>query len=60
MQRGISVIPKSSNPGRLRENFNVLDFKLSDEDMARFDEITDDVRLMTFATWADHPWFPFK
>jgi len=33
-QRGISVIPKSSNPDRIKENFDVWDFALSDSEMA--------------------------
>ncbi|XP_070532970.1 aldo-keto reductase family 1 member B7-like [Ptychodera flava] len=33
IQRGISVVPKSSNPGRMRENLQVFDFVLSDQDM---------------------------
>ena len=33
--RGISVIPKSSSPGRLKDNFNCLDFQLDEEDKKR-------------------------
>jgi diketogulonate reductase-like aldo/keto reductase len=33
-QDGIVAVPKSSNPGRLRENLDVFDFELTDEDMA--------------------------
>lgn len=34
LQNGLSVIPKSTRPERLRENFAALDLELSDEDMA--------------------------
>jgi 2,5-diketo-D-gluconate reductase A len=37
MQRGDIVFPKSSNPDRMRENFDVLDFELSPEDVATID-----------------------
>lgn len=32
LERGIAAIPKSTNPTRLRQNLDVFDFKLSDED----------------------------
>ena len=35
MQRGVVAIPKSTHIERMEENFNIFDFELSEEDMAK-------------------------
>ena len=44
-QHSIPTIPKTSNSGRLRENINIYDFALSDEEMASIDSLNIDFRI---------------
>lgn len=40
VQKGVIVLPKTSNIKRLSENFDIWDFQLSDIEMAEIDDIT--------------------
>ncbi|KAE9546718.1 hypothetical protein FO519_010070, partial [Halicephalobus sp. NKZ332] len=60
IQRGICVIPKSSNEARIKENIEIFDFELSQEEMGRFGEIKERRRLFKFLETVHHPLFPWR
>ncbi|MFP5069418.1 aldo/keto reductase [Pseudonocardia nantongensis] len=39
IQLGNIVFPKSNNPDRMKENFEILDFTLSDDDLAKIEQL---------------------
>lgn len=45
LQNEVVTIPKSSHPGRIRENAAIFDFELTEEDMARIGELDRGKRL---------------
>lgn len=61
IQRGTVVIPKSCTPSRIKENYGVWDFQLSDEDMGRIASLERGLQILTLAErdW-NHPHYPFK
>ena len=55
LQQGVVVIPKSANPKRIRENANVFDFQLSDEEMKQIAGLD---RQESIITWRpEENWF---
>ncbi|MEM9387820.1 MAG: aldo/keto reductase, partial [Pseudomonadota bacterium] len=48
LQNGVVVIPKSSNPARIKENIDVFDFSLDVATMQRIDALNEDLRLLGF------------
>jgi diketogulonate reductase-like aldo/keto reductase len=44
LQQGRSAIPKSTNPGRIAENFGVFDFELSMGELAAIDALDTGMR----------------
>jgi len=46
LQLGVSTIPKSANPVRLQENYNIFDFSISDADMAYLATFNEGYRII--------------
>ena len=58
LQRGISTIPKSVTPARLRENFAAADLELSAEDLERIAALDQHLRFVDGSFWVmdGGPW----
>lgn len=56
---GTVPIPKSSNKGRIAENFNVFDFKLTDAEVQQLEELNTNHRMCPFTPDLGHKYFPF-
>jgi len=44
LQRGVVTIPKSVTPHRIKENSEIFDFTLSDEDLEKIDSLNENIR----------------
>ncbi|CAK1549082.1 unnamed protein product [Leptosia nina] len=57
---GVVAIPKSVKASRIRENIDIFDFSLSDEDKQLLRSYDANYRTTTVPFWKDHPYYPFK
>ena len=46
IQLGVSAIPKSSNPARIKENFDIFDFEISQEDCLFINSFNENFRIV--------------
>lgn len=65
VQRGVAVIPKSTNEGRCKENFDIFNFSLNNDDIAELETLDKKSagRIFNAAAMkglADHPQNPYK
>jgi len=61
LERGIIVIPKSTNPARIQENINIFDFALSNEDLKELPNLNNpDGRIFKFSNVARSKYYPFS
>ncbi|XP_050300135.1 1,5-anhydro-D-fructose reductase-like [Anthonomus grandis grandis] len=57
---GIFVIPKSVTPSRIKENIDIFDFELNDEEVAYLDSCDKNKRVCPANDWKDHKYFSFN
>uniref|UniRef100_UPI00398F3CCA aldo-keto reductase family 1 member D1-like n=1 Tax=Pristiophorus japonicus TaxID=55135 RepID=UPI00398F3CCA len=60
LQRNIVVIPKSFNPERIKQNFEIFDFSLTGEEMKKISALNRNQRYVELLMWSDHPEYPFN
>jgi 2,5-diketo-D-gluconate reductase A len=56
LQQGISVLTKSSKPERIRENLEVFDFEIPDNDMRRLNRLNQNQAI----AWATNGMNPME
>ncbi|NNK46917.1 MAG: aldo/keto reductase, partial [Altererythrobacter sp.] len=53
VQRGTAIIPKTSKPERMRENLNIMDFALREEEMKAISALNQNRRFNDPGTFAE-------
>ncbi|VDK24473.1 unnamed protein product [Taenia asiatica] len=59
LQRGIVVLIKSVTPERIKSNFDVFDFELTDSEMEKLNKTGSNKRYFLFSALQNHPEYPF-
>ncbi|XP_043518387.1 1,5-anhydro-D-fructose reductase-like [Frieseomelitta varia] len=59
LQQGVAIIPKTVTPSRLKENMNIFDFSLTNEEMVSIDKIGTGQRVARFGDARGHKYYPF-
>ncbi|XP_054276766.1 aldo-keto reductase family 1 member B7-like [Macrosteles quadrilineatus] len=60
VQLGVTPIPKSNTTQHMKDNINIFDFKLSEEEMTELDKLNTDERVMLYPLARHHTEWPFK
>lgn len=60
MDRNVVPLPKSTNLKRLKENINIFDFKLEQDEIAKINKFHNNVRYTLPSFWQNHPYYPFE
>ncbi|XP_071475799.1 aldo-keto reductase family 1 member C4-like isoform X2 [Marmota flaviventris] len=59
LQRGVVVLAQSLKENEIKENIQVFDFELTEEDMKVLDGLNRNFRYVAMQSMSDHPNYPF-
>ncbi|XP_047376469.1 aldo-keto reductase family 1 member C3-like isoform X1 [Sciurus carolinensis] len=59
LQRGVVVLAQSLKESEIKENIQVFDFQLTDEDMIELDGLNRNFRYLLIKSMVNHPNYPF-
>lgn len=60
LQQGIAIIPKTVTQSRLKENMNIFDFSITDEEFAAVAKLATGQRVARFVAVKGHKYYPFE
>nr|WJJ70402.1 venom protein U-MPTX.17-37 [Megalopyge opercularis] len=59
LERGLIVIPKSTNKDRIAQNIDLFDFHLTQDEVNTIGKFNLNKRVITFDGWQSYPEYPF-
>ncbi|CAK1541777.1 unnamed protein product [Leptosia nina] len=57
--RSIIPIPKSTNKDRIKQNIDIFDFSLTNEEVATINRFNKNIRVINPVDWKNSPYYPF-
>ncbi|XP_047998578.1 aldo-keto reductase AKR2E4-like [Leguminivora glycinivorella] len=60
LDRGLIIVPKSTNQTRLAQNLDLFDFKLTDEEVVTIGQFNSNSRVIIHPYWKNNVHYPFE
>ncbi|XP_061722383.1 aldo-keto reductase AKR2E4-like [Cydia pomonella] len=60
VDRGTAPVPKSADKHRQKQNIDIYDFNLTEEEIAAINKFNSNTRVIKGVFWLDHPYYPFN
>lgn len=59
IDRNLTIIPKSTNKDRIKQNIDIFDFSLAEEEIDLINKFNKNVRVIIHAEWIKSVHYPF-